>query len=325
MMRLALMGYLLAVWAAATAAPESHEAALRYSGDDIAGGPGTLTIRCVQSDRGLWELDLVRAEKKEDVTVTRFDDLTDKGDFNYAPGPGNSYSLFMTHQATHIKGRPFTELHKGEDYYEYSLTEVYGAVVVITTYRVSAASADGTTIVARRTLANTSGRKLVPVPSGIMQVWVSLGVGPYDGRRKGAGCTLSKRDKSGRRQHKLKNGQGAIWTVTGNCSPRDNRAFDRKKPMWCEATVGNSKAARDLGLARGRSFRLDTDLIGYYPASSVGRVWLDNRATYMDGLRMEITPREWFGTGRDDHNKRGIAQDAIATKMFTFRINIKAK
>jgi len=298
-------------------------AALTYSGDDIASGPGTMTIRCAQGERGLWELDLVREARGREVLIKRFDDLTDRGDFNYAPPVGNQHSLFVVHKASAIVAGSLVELHKGEDYYELLFTEFSGTIV--TTYRINAAGAAGTRIVARRTLVNVGGARLAPMPYDLMTAKMTLEVGKYDGRRQGAACTLTDYDDKGRRRHKQPDGTDALWLIRSNLGQRRNPAFDAKGMLWSEATVMKGSAATSLGLAPGRTFRLESDIAAFYPATSVGNEELTNRTESMDGLCVTIMPREWFGASRDDHNKVGLPVEGAATKTFTLTINIAAK
>lgn len=316
---------LAALLAAVLAAPAPKEATLSYSGDDLAAGPGTMTIRCAQGDRPLWELDLVRTKDGKDVRIMRFDDLTDSGDFSYAPPADGHYDMFTVHLVQRMEDSPFLELHKGDDAYEYSLTEIYGSCSIVTRYRIAAATGEGTEITAVRALVNTSGERLVPVPHDVMSARLSLGVGPFDGRRDSGRCSLASPDKQGRRFHRQRDGKEALWLVTDNCSPRGNRTFNRETEMWCQATILKSAAAKSLGLVPGRTFRLDSDIIGYYPAENVGRISLDNRASYMDGLHMEMTPREWFGRQREDHNNVGLAVDDATVQAFVLSINIATK
>lgn len=321
---------LLSLWClmalAALAAPESPPApVLSYSGDDIAAGPGTMTIRCAQADRPLWELDLVRTKDGKDVRLMRFDDLLDRADFNYGMEAGSQYVLFMAHNRSGLDAESFTELHKGDDYYEYVLREIYASCTVVTRYRIGAADKTGTRIVATRTMVNTTGGPLAPLPSGIMNAAMSLGVKGYDGRRKDGNCTLTDCDDKGVRHHQQSDGKDAIWEVTDNCWPQGNPKYDRQSVMWCEARVKRSTATKALGLAVGRRFRLDSDVVGYYPASSIGRIALDNRVNYTEGLHVELMPREWFGKERQDHNNVGLPADASATKTFTLSINIAGK
>jgi len=313
----------LGIVLAAAAGADAPKATLVYSGDDIAAGLGTMTIRCAQGERGLWELDLVRSGKGQDILIKRFDDLTDRGEFNYAPPVGNPHSLLVVHKPSIVTSGSLTELHKGEDYYEFVLREFSGTV--ITTYRISAADAAGTRIVARRTLVNVAEKQLVPMPYDLMTAKMTLAVGKYDGRRRGAACTLSNYDDKGCRHHKQKDGADAIWAMRSNLGQRKNPAFDATGLLWSEATVMKSAAARSLGLAPGRTFRLESDIAAFYPATSVGNEQLTNRTESMDGLCVTIMPREWFGASRDDHNKVGLPIGEAATKTFTLSINIAAK
>jgi len=323
MTRVVLTSVLAILLTAAAQAADTPGATLAYSGDDIAAGLGTMTIRCAQGERGLWELDLVREGRGQDILIKRFDDLTDRGEFNYAPPVGNQHSLLVIHNPSAIVAGSLTELHKGEDYYELLFTESSGTIV--TTYRINAADAAGTRIVARRTLVNIVEKPLVPMPYDLMTAKMTLAVGKYDGRRRGAACTLSDYDDKGRRYHKQKDGTDAIWAVRSNLGQRRNPAFDAKGILWSEASVMKGAAAKSLGLAPGRTFRLESDIAAFYPATSVGNEELTNRTESMDGLSVTIMPREWFGSARDDHNKVGLPVEGAATKTFTLTINIAAK
>jgi hypothetical protein len=301
-------------------------AVLSYSGDDIAAGTGILTIRCAQGERGLWELDVARLKQGRDVRITRFDDLTDKGDFNYAPGAGNEYSLLAAHERWQAAADSLCELHKAADYYEFSLKEIYSNYTMVAVYRINAATAEGTRLAVKRTFVNIMGRPLLSgsVPGGVMNATLALAVGAFDARRDGGKCTLSPYDDQGRRHHQLPSGEAAIWEVTGNLE-RSYKKFDPKGCLWGEARVKDSAAAKKLGLTPGRTFRLGSDIVGYYPADNIGRVALDSRATYMDSLQLALTPHEWLGRSREDHNDVGLPADSVATKTFTLDINIAAK
>jgi hypothetical protein len=323
MTRLAMTIFVVVFAAAALGDPGRPASTLVYSGDDIAAGPGTMTIRCNRGRRGLWELDLVRDKSGRSIMIRRFDDLTDKGDFSYAPPEGNRYDLFVAHRTMHRDS--FRELHKGDDFYEYKVHEGGWQREIVTRYRIVASDAKGMRIVATRTLVNTAARRHRPLPTNMMDARLSLAVGPYDGRRKGGNCKLMKPDSQGWRRHQTSDGKVALYAVRENCMPSDNKAFDRAKPMWCEVRVEKSAASKALGLVAGRTFRLDTDLIGYYPASNVGRIDLTRSATNTDALNCSITPREWHGEQRTDHTKVGLDVGEAVTKTFTLKVNIAAK
>jgi hypothetical protein len=326
MTRWILAGWLAAALVAAGGSePAAPPAQLTYSGDDVAAGPGTLTIRCAAGDMGLWELDLVRPKKGRDLRIKRFDDLTDRGDFNYAPGTDNQQSLFVVHHPARVVRGSLTELHKGADYYGFSLREAYSNCMVVTAYRIGAADGDGTRIVARRTLVNTSGKPMAPLPTSMMSARMTLAVGPYDGRRAGARCELTPYDEKGRRHHRQPRGKDALWTVTDNVCRDKSPTFDPAQPLWAEGEVKRSAAARGLGLVPGRTFRLASDVVAYYPASTIGGIVLQQSADYLDGLLVAMTPREWFGRQRKDHNEVGLPADGAVTKTFALEVNIKAK
>lgn len=323
MTRLFLTIVLATCAAAAPGDPGRSASTLVYSGDDLAAGPGTMTIRCNRGRRGLWELDLVRDKNGRSIAIRRFDDLTDKGDFSYAPPEGNRYDLFVAHGS--IVRDSFRELHKGEDFYEYTVRESGWQREIVTRYRIIASDADGMRIVVARTLVNTAARRHRPLPGNMMNARLSLAVGPYDGRRKSGNCKLLKPDSKGWRRHQTGDGKKALYAVRENCMPSGNKAFDRTKPLWCEVRVETSAASKALGLVAGRTFRLDTDIIGYYPASNIGGIDLTNGAAYTDALNCNITPREWFGKKRTDHNDIGLDVGEAVTKTFTLKVNIAAK
>lgn len=312
--------------AAVAGPPDEPLSTLSYSGDDLAAGPGKMTIRCARGDRGLWEMDLVRTKDGRDVQIHRFDDLTDSGDFNYATHERNPQGLLSVHLLRQVDRSGFIELHKGQDACEFALREASDKFVVLTRYRIVASDSEGMQMIARRTFINTSGGPLKPLPTDQMTVSAALGVGSFDGRKKGARCRLDEKvDAQGRRYHRTPDDKEALWVVRENCYPGGNPKFDRTKPMWFEATVLAGQAAKSLGLKPGRQFRLDTDLVGYYPAGNVGRVWLNDLVDYTDGLYVAMAPREWYGTRREDNNNVGLAAGETATKTFTLKVNIPAK
>ena len=265
-------------------------ATLSYSGSDLSSGDGTMTIKCTCPQAGdLWELDLVRstANAGQGGRITRFDDLTDSGSFDYA-GLG-SYGMFHCNWIRNDGAsytQTFTEVTKTSSMYQYRVTSVTqydeeDATETTYLYTLNASTSEGTQFTCERSFENISGVQLSTSggdPAGLnTRMCTEMYV--YDNNYTGDYLTAYA---SGVSTHKLSDTSDAIWKITDNIENRDANA------MWGQAEVMDSTVTSGLGLVAGRTFKMTTDLdessIGemvlLHPTANVG---LDFRVAYQSG------------------------------------------
>jgi hypothetical protein len=307
---------------------------LAYTGADLTGvQPGTtagqtMTITCrdILGGRDLWALDVFRwiataQSSSPQVRFTRFDDLTDTGSFNYAVSTGNG--LFQAHSpaANGLDIYSYAELHKGADYFEFSLTEHAANYDIVTVYRINPSTPSGTTFTATRTLTNLLGTTLVP--GGVMNSHLILNDADYNPRL--ASGQLSGYVYGNNTQHHqaLPGPTDALWLLTDNMDRGDNPAFSAAGTLWAQAEVLDNGLTSALGLVAGRTFTYQTGLVGYYPSNAIGNITFDNRADYLDGIHFDVAPLEWLGSKRADH-AAGIPAGGSVTVTCTLGVNIQS-
>ena len=153
---------------------------------------------------------------------------------------------------------------------------------------------------------------------------MGLNLEPADGRPGQGRSILAPYDAAGRRQHLLANGQDALYETTNNCDTK-NPTYNPQGLIWAAAKVKDSAVARQLGLVPGRTFRLTSDLVGFYTNNNVGDVQLDDRSAVAGRLEFVFSPVMWIGRSRDDQDRTVIPSGGLLSQTFTLEINIAAK
>ncbi|HOI54868.1 MAG TPA: PKD domain-containing protein, partial [Phycisphaerae bacterium] len=289
---------------------------LSYSGADLSQGTGTMTIRCTDAVSGdLWDVDVRRVSAGYIVYMPRFDDLTDSGYFNYAPGLGDSTSGLFTAHTKYYSGVfdvSFEELYKGTDYYQYAVTCRRMATGVeqwrtVTTYTINPATTTGTQWTAQVVFTNTSGGSLSgSYANNSVVSFLSLGIGGYGST--GGSCLSAYSD--GVSFHRLPGGvYDAVWIITDNIDPT-NDLRESNQPAWGVGEVLANSITSALGLAAERSFLMTTDLAN------------NSTNTYNFDVALEATRLLFKVNPNNFGQPASIPADWTMTRNMTLDINI---
>jgi len=316
----------------------TSDAELIYSGDDLTDdtanllGTLSMTISCQKKVSGeqFWEAVLIRPQNSTTVRIDVFDDKTDSGDFDYAGTYAwDNYGMLLGQQTT-----TFQETAKTADAYKYTFSGEGATISFRTKFELRPAGSLGTIWFISNTYTNkTAGDELLDF--GWCRMQMMLETEPYAGAQ--GGVLTDTYDVNLQRQHlQVAAGDPAFYDVTDNIDlaahnlPGSNLAWDPTGLMWGQATVLDNPATSTLGLTSGRTFAIRSQIIAYYPADAIGRVFIDSSPDYQDSLTFDIDSREWLGSNRSGvstnldswDNTRVLGAGRTNEKTFTFLCDI---
>ena len=300
---LAILGTLLLCGAA--------QGALVYSGADLSAGNGTMTVTAMEGANTLWELDITRSSSGQVIHLSRF---TDGGTFNYAAPAGSGWGMWRVGGNTGT----FSEVSKTGSSYQFRLTGATGTYFGFQTdFTINTADVGGTTWTAVRTITNNDADPQKPYT--VMNFNLDLAVAGYTPNLQNA--ELDGTSGWADRHHQNAGDQTPyLYTVRENVDLGATN-LNAAGVLEGEAVVNSNAITLGLGMTPGLTFHATSDIVAYYPASSVGNADVtDGGASYQQRLFIEGTPREWMGTKRSDHVN--LAPGESRTKNFALSINV---